>query len=59
MRPCSIDIESVRMITEDRCGPDDPLDFYRVAIELGATTAEATRINTTLTARVMRSRGAI
>lgn len=39
--------------------PDDPLDFYGAARHLGASDAKADAIDTLLTERVMRARGAL
>lgn len=52
-------IEEVREKTFARTGENEMLDFYPVAKELGATDEEADWIDTNLTMRVMRSRGAI
>ena len=59
MKAFSVDIEAVRELTDARCGPDDALNFYPVARELGASRDEAERIDAMLTARVMCARGAI
>ena len=54
----TVDIEQVheRAFASDS---DDALDFYSAAIALGASKAEAERIDEYLTTRVMVARGAI
>jgi hypothetical protein len=52
-------IERVRELTLERAGLDDPLYFYPVAIELGASEAEAERMDRQLTGRMMRAAGMI
>jgi hypothetical protein len=52
-------IEKVKATGNANAGPDDPLDFYSAALQLGATKAEAETISIALTIRVMKARGAI
>jgi hypothetical protein len=52
-------IEAVRALADTNAGPDDELDFYTAAIQLGATPAIAEKMDADLTLRVMRARGAV
>jgi len=52
-------IERVRGLVYQTANDDDPLDFYRAALTLGCTEAEAEDFDVTLTLRVMTARGAI
>jgi hypothetical protein len=51
--------EQVRELADKRAKPDDWLDFYNAARDLGVGHPEAEAIDERLNLRVMRSRGAI
>lgn len=57
---CSAElVERVRAEADRRFGPDDLLDFYSVALSLGASPDQAEDIDQQLTRRVMAARGAL
>lgn len=56
--PVKVDPERVRELAFAG-DPDEPLDFYTAARELGASVVDAAAIDEALTARIMRERGAI
>jgi hypothetical protein len=56
----SVDIERVRELAFAAApSDDDVLNFYAPARSLGASDAEAERIDMILTRRIMRARGAL
>lgn len=52
-------VERIREAAEALAGPDDVLDFYSAARELGLDRDQADRFDAILSERVMRARGAI
>ena len=47
----------VRELAYANCGPDEPLEFYDAAIELGCSERDAWSIAETLNLRALRVRG--
>lgn len=50
------ELQAIRDLADRNAGPDDELDFYKAARQLGWSAHDAAEADETLTIRVMRAR---